>query len=68
MFGVCVVGHVVRDINTIGGITQAPSPGGTAYYSAIVYASLGLRTAVVTKASRGADVFDAAGVLSLVAV
>lgn len=49
MFDVCVVGHVVRDINTLGGIAQAPSPGGTAYYSAIVYASLGLETAVVTR-------------------
>lgn len=49
MFDVCVIGHVVRDINTVGGSEQAPSPGGTAYYSAIVYASLGLDTAVVTK-------------------
>lgn len=49
MFDICVIGHVVRDVNTIGGNEYAPSPGGTAYYSAIVYASLGLRTAVITK-------------------
>lgn len=49
MFDVCVIGHAVRDINTIGGTTYAPSAGGTAVYSAIAYASLGLRTAVVTK-------------------
>jgi len=53
MFDVCVIGHVVRDINTIEGCEQEPSPGGTAYYSAMVYASLGLRTAVVTKVARG---------------
>lgn len=49
MFDVCVIGHVVRDVNTIGGNECEPSPGGTACYSAIVYASLGLSTAVVTK-------------------
>lgn len=49
MFDACVIGPVVRDINHAGGQEYAPSPGGTAYYSAIVYASLGLRTAVVTK-------------------
>jgi len=52
MFDVSVIGHVVRDVNTIGGSEYEPSPGGTAYYSAIVYASLGLRTAVVTKVAR----------------
>ena len=49
MFDVCVVGHVVRDINTLGGVEQAPSPGGTAYYAAMAYAGLGLETAVVTR-------------------
>ncbi len=49
MFDVCVVGHVVRDINTLGGVEQPPSPGGTAYYAAMVYAGLGLKTAVVTR-------------------
>jgi len=52
MFDVCVIGHVVRDVNTIGGSEYEPSPGGTAYYSAIVYASLGLRAAVITKVAR----------------
>ena len=48
-FDVCVVGHVTRDVNTIDGVPQAPSPGGTAYYSSMAYRSLGLRTAVVTR-------------------
>jgi len=52
MFDVSVIGHVVRDVNTIGGNEYGPSPGGTAYYSAMVYASLGLRVAVVTKVAR----------------
>lgn len=52
MFDVCVIGHVVRDVNTIGGNEYGPSPGGTAYYSAVVYASLGLSTAVITKVAR----------------
>ena len=48
-FDVCVVGHVTRDVNTIDGVPQEPSPGGTAYYSSMAYRSLGLRTAVVTR-------------------
>ncbi len=49
MLDVCVIGHVVRDINTIGGAEYEPQPGGAAYYSTMVYRSLGLRTAVVTR-------------------
>ena len=49
MFDVCVIGHVVRDINTIAGREYDPRPGGAAYYATMVYARLGLRTAVLTK-------------------
>ena len=51
-FDVCVVGHVVRDINLVGGRRQAPTPGGTAYYSTRVYRALGLRCGVVTRVAR----------------
>jgi sugar/nucleoside kinase (ribokinase family) len=49
MFDACVIGPVARDLNTIGGREQAPQPGGAAYYATMVYAQLGLRTAVVTR-------------------
>jgi sugar/nucleoside kinase (ribokinase family) len=48
-FEACVIGHVARDINTIGEVEHAPSPGGAAYYSTMVYRGLGLRAAVVTR-------------------
>jgi sugar/nucleoside kinase (ribokinase family) len=48
-FDACVIGHVARDINTIRGVQHAPSPGGAAYYSTMVYCRLGMRAAVVTK-------------------
>ena len=48
-FDVCVIGHVARDINTIGGVEHEPSPGGAAYYSTMVYRRLGMRAAVVTR-------------------
>ena len=48
-FDACVIGHLACDINTIGEIEYPPSPGGSAYYSTMVYCRLGLRTAVVTK-------------------
>lgn len=48
-FDACVIGHVVRDENVISGVPRPPAPGGAAYYSTMVYARLGLRTAVVTK-------------------
>ena len=47
-FDVCVIGHVARDINAIGGVELEPSPGGAAYYSTMVYRRLGMRAAVVT--------------------
>jgi sugar/nucleoside kinase (ribokinase family) len=48
-FDACVIGHVARDINTIGDTEHAPCPGGAAYYSTMVYRRLGLRAAVVTR-------------------
>ena len=48
-FDVCVIGHVARDINTIGGVEHEPSPGGAAYYSTMVYSRLGMGAAVVTR-------------------
>jgi sugar/nucleoside kinase (ribokinase family) len=52
MFDACVIGHVVRDENVISGAPRPPAPGGAAYYSSMVYARLGLHTAVVTKVAR----------------
>jgi sugar/nucleoside kinase (ribokinase family) len=49
MFDACVIGHVVRDLNVIAGVERPPAPGGAAYYSSMVYRSLGLRTLIVTK-------------------
>jgi sugar/nucleoside kinase (ribokinase family) len=49
IFDACVIGHVARDINTIGGTEYEPHPGGAAYYSTMVYTRLGLRVAVLTK-------------------
>jgi sugar/nucleoside kinase (ribokinase family) len=43
-----VIGHLACDINTVGATEYAPSPGGAAYYSTMVYCGLGLRAAVVT--------------------
>jgi sugar/nucleoside kinase (ribokinase family) len=48
-FDACVIGHVARDINTIGGTEYEPRPGGAAYYSTMVYTHLGLRAAVLTR-------------------
>jgi sugar/nucleoside kinase (ribokinase family) len=48
MLDACVIGHVVRDINTIRGVEHAPLPGGAAHYATMVYRRLGLRVAVVT--------------------
>ncbi len=49
MFDVCVIGHVVWDRNFYGNLGRKPQPGGVAYYAAMTYCRLGLRTAVVTK-------------------
>ncbi len=48
-FDACVIGHVVRDLNVIAGVERPPAPGGAAYYSSMVYRSLGLRTLILTK-------------------
>ncbi len=44
-----MIGHVARDINTIGGAELELRPGGAAYYATMVYACLGLRSAVLTR-------------------
>jgi sugar/nucleoside kinase (ribokinase family) len=43
-----VVGHVTKDIVTVGQTTKT-MPGGTAYYTSVASKSLGLHVAVVTK-------------------
>ena len=53
MFDVCVIGHVTRDIIAIKGRPAKSMPGGTAYYSAIAFASLGHGTAAVTRVAPG---------------
>ena len=49
MFDACVIGHVVCDRNVIAGQARPPCPGGAAYYSSMVYQSLGLRCLAITK-------------------
>ncbi len=55
MFDVCVIGHVVWDRNFYGNLERKPQPGGVAYYVAMTYRRLGLRTAVVTKVAAKDD-------------
>ena len=55
MFDVCVIGHVVWDRNFYGNLERRPQPGGVAYYAAMTYCRLGLRTAVVTKVAAKDD-------------
>ncbi len=55
MFDVCVIGHVVWDRNFYGNLGRKPQPGGVAYYAAMTYCRLGLRTAVVTKVAAKDD-------------
>ena len=52
MFDVCVIGHVTRDLIAIEGSARQEQPGGAATYTGIALASLGLRTAVITKVAR----------------
>ena len=54
-FDVCVIGHVVWDRNFYGSLERKPQPGGVAYYAAMTYCRLGLRTAVVTKVAAKDD-------------
>ncbi len=53
MFEVCVIGHVTRDIIAIKGRPAKSMPGGTAYYTAMAFRSLGHATAVVTRVAPG---------------
>ena len=48
-FDICLVGHITKDRIIVAGQRERIAPGGTAYYSALTYAGLGLRVAVVTK-------------------
>jgi len=50
MFDICVIGPITRDIIRIAGKPQKEMPGGVVYYASHTYRSLGLRTAVITKA------------------
>ena len=47
-FDVCTIGHVTWD-NIVSPTVRTRIPGGTAYYSAVALAHLGLETAVVTR-------------------
>ncbi len=51
-FDVCVIGHVTKDIISVGQTTTATTPGGTAYYTSVGLTKLGLRVAVVTKLAK----------------
>ena len=53
MFDVCVIGHITKDIIRVDGKIEKSIPGGTAYYTSIALASLGLNVAVITKTARG---------------
>ncbi len=52
MFDVCVIGHVTRDIIRLPGRTRNEIPGGVVYYAGMALRSLGLETAVITKAAK----------------
>jgi sugar/nucleoside kinase (ribokinase family) len=51
-FDVCVIGHVTKDIISVGQTTTATTPGGTAYYTSVGLTKFGLRVAVVTKVAK----------------
>jgi sugar/nucleoside kinase (ribokinase family) len=51
-FDVCVIGHVTKDIISVGQTTTATTPGGTAYYTSVGLTKVGLRVAVVTKVAK----------------
>ena len=52
MFDVCIIGHITKDIIRVDGKIEKSIPGGTAYYTSIALASLGLKVAVITKTAR----------------
>jgi sugar/nucleoside kinase (ribokinase family) len=59
MHDVCVIGHVTKDVQRLGGRVAQEMAGGTVTYSGIALRRLGLDTAIVTKAAPD----DADGVL-----
>lgn len=52
MLDVCLIGHITRDINRINDRTKNEMPGGAVYYAGMSLQSLGLATAVITKAAK----------------
>lgn len=52
---VCVIGHVTRDIIVVKGRAPTTMPGGTAYYTAIALARLGVATTVITRVAAQDD-------------
>ncbi len=66
MFDVCVIGHVAKHLILAQGKGRGPRPGGAAYYAAMAFRSLGLRTAVLTKvaAEDRIEALEAAGVVA----
>jgi sugar/nucleoside kinase (ribokinase family) len=52
MFDVCVIGHVTKDIVRTPDHVIRDMPGGTAYYTSMALAGLGLDVAVITKVAQ----------------
>lgn len=52
MYDVCIIGHVTRDFSAFNGRPGSEMPGGVVNYAGIALQSLGLKTAVITKAAR----------------
>ena len=52
MYDVCIIGHVTRDISVFNGRPGSQMPGGVVNYAGIALQSLGLKTAVITKAAK----------------
>ena len=52
MFDVCIIGHVTRDIIRRSSRDSNEMPGGVSYYAGMALQSLGLETAVISKAAK----------------
>lgn len=52
MFDVCIIGHVTRDIIRLHRRASNEMPGGVSYYAGMALRSLGLETAVISKAAK----------------
>lgn len=52
MIDVCLIGHVTKDINRFNNRASNEIPGGTVYYAGMAMQSLGLETAVISKAAK----------------